>query len=593
MHISQGEESMKLGKQRRKDWIISRWLWSEFLRYRMKFSLVALVFMILEAMSVGAISYLMRPLFDDLLVTGEQDQVIMIALAMGFLFVVRGLAHFLHRIIMNWQGQLATMEAQKRIMRHLYTMDQGFYKVHGPGNLISRVSADTAAVGGVLSELMVKLGRNGTTVIVLLAVAFWTEWLWTVIALICIPLIVIPVRLLQNLIRRRSRQVLETNAALTKRLDESFHGIRTVQLTGTEDREFQRFERLKKLYLRKSVQAVVAKSTIPLLLDVSAGIGMAMVLFFGAMQIISGTHTVGQLMSFFTALGLLVDPMRRLTVFAALWQAKLAALERTYDLLHLTPAVRTTTLTPVPVSNVKNMEIEFQNVEFSYGTDSVLKGISLHIPAGRTTAIVGPSGAGKTTLFSLMTRFFDPSAGFIILGDQDIRAFDLHELRSLFAVVSQETALFDESIRDNILMGRTDVPDLELQGALEAANVAEFLPMLPHGLDTPAGPRGSALSGGQRQRVIIARAILRNTPILLLDEATSALDSESEALVQQSLERLSQTRTTVVIAHRLSTVRRADQILVLERGRIIEQGTHKTLLKRNGLYARMCAKQFS
>ena len=298
-------------------------------------------------------------------------------------------------------------------------------------------------------------------------------------------------------------------------------------------------------------------------------------------------------MSFFTALGLLVDPMRRLTVFAALWQAKLAALERTYDLLHTIPAVRTTTLAPVPLSNLNGLAITFQNVGFSYGKDSVLSDVSLRIPEGRTTAIVGPSGAGKTTLFSLMTRFFDPSSGSIMLGDQDIRALDLHELRSLFAVVSQETSLFDETIRDNILMGRTEITDADLQRALEAANVAEFLPMLSHGLETLVGPRGSGLSGGQRQRVIIARAILRDSPILLLDEATSALDSESEALVQQSLEQLSQSRTTVVIAHRLSTVRRADQILVMEHGRLIERGTHETLMKRNGLYARMCAKQFS
>lgn len=577
--------------RRVKDWHILKWTWREFLRPRMPLSLLALVFMVVEALTVGAVSAMMRPLFDDFLVDGQQSHIAWIALAMGGLFILKGAAHFAHRTLIGWQAKLARLAAQKAVMRHLFVMDQGFYQGYAPGELIARVKGDTGAVGGLLSVLLVKLGRDATTAVVLFGVVLWTDWLWTLIALIVIPAIMYPLRRLQKLIRKRSRQVLEVNAAITNRLDESFHGIRAIQLAGTEDYEFNRFEKLKHNHLRKSIKVMLAKASVPLLMDVSLGIGMALVLFFGGMQIINGTHTVGQLMTFFTALGLLADPLRRLAVFSAVWQSKLAALERTHDLLQLVPVVRTTAETPFPVSDLPNLGMEFRDVSFRYGDNPVLEDISFQIEPGSTTAIVGPSGAGKTTVFSLMTRFFDPVSGAIRIGGQDIRSLDLHELRKLFAIVSQETALFDETIRENVLMGRKGISDAELAHALEAANVTEFLPMMSKGLDTLVGPRGSALSGGQRQRVIIARAVLSDAPILLLDEATSALDSRSEQLVQDAIAKVSRDRTTVTIAHRLSTVRRADTILVMQNGRIIERGTHDALLAARGFYSDMHEKQ--
>ena len=557
----------------------------------MPFSLLALFFMVVEALSIGGVSAMMRPLFDDFLIDGQQDLIAWIALAMGGLFLLKGIAHFIHRTLIGWQAKLAKLAAQKRLMKHLFIMDQGFYQGYAPGELIARVKGDTSAVGGLLSVLLVKIGRDLTTAVILFGVVLWTDWLWTLIALIVIPAIILPLRRLQKLIRKRSRQVLEVNAAITNRLDESFHGIRSIQLAGTEKREFNRFDKLKMEHLRKAIKVMLAKASVPLLMDISVGIGMALVLFFGGLQIMNGTHTVGQLMTFFTALGLLADPMRRLAVFSATWQAKLAALERTYDMLHLVPRVRTTCATPLPISAIEDMTLGFSDVHFSYGDNPVINGVSFHVPKGSTTAIVGPSGAGKTTLFALMTRFFDPVSGAVTLGGHDIRSFDLYELRKLFAMVSQETALFDETIRDNVLMGRKGISDNALQEALDAANVNEFLPKMSNGLNTLVGPRGSALSGGQRQRVIIARAILSDAPFLLLDEATSALDSRSEELVQKAIEALSRDRTTLVIAHRLSTVQRADQILVMNGGMIIERGTHEALTVQQGLYADMSVKQ--
>ncbi len=575
-----------------KDWIIARWLWDEFLRQRIGYCLIAVAFMLVEASMVGAISYLMRPIFDDVLVAGDESRVVFIALAMAAVFVIRGIARFGHKVILFWQANLAVKAAQLKVLRHLYSLDQGFYKRNGPGLLISRTQNDTSAVGDVLSNMLLTVGRDGATVIVLIGVALWTDWLWTLLAMLFVPVVIVPIQMLQRLIRKRSREALQSRAELSKRLDESFHGIQTVQLSGTEAREVSRFATIKRLHIRKALQATVAKTSVPVLLDFGAAIGIGLVLFYGGMQIIAGTHTVGQFMSFFTALGLLIDPLRRLTALSAEWQGKLAALERTYDLVHLAPKVQNLPGPHLPTPARDRATVRFDHVSFSYEAEPVLRDLSFTAPAGKTTALVGPSGAGKTTVFAMLTRLIDPATGQVLINEQDIRKMDLRALRGLFSVVSQDTPLFDDTIRDNILMGAKGVSDTRLQAALAASHVDQFLPLLPQGLDTIAGPRGSALSGGQRQRVAIARALLRDAPILLLDEATSALDTKSEALVQDALDRLSKGRTTLVIAHRLSTIRQADQILVMDQGQIVEYGTHDSLLVEDGTYARLHAMQF-
>jgi ATP-binding cassette subfamily B protein/subfamily B ATP-binding cassette protein MsbA len=293
-------------------------------------------------------------------------------------------------------------------------------------------------------------------------------------------------------------------------------------------------------------------------------------------------------MSFFTAMALAFQPLRRLAGLSGTWQTAATSLERLYRLFD-TQSTITTPSRPAP--RPASTDIALEDVWLSYGGTPVLRGLSFTAEAGRTTALVGPSGAGKSTVFNLLTRMVDPDSGAVRIGGADVRTLDLATLRGMFSSVSQEATLFDETLRENILLGRQDVPATALEQALRAAHVNEFVTPLPAGLDTPAGPRGSALSGGQRQRVAIARAVLRDAPILLLDEATSALDTQSEAKVSQALDELSQGRTTLVIAHRLSTVRNADKIVVIVEGQVAEQGTHDELLAKGGAYAALCRMQ--
>jgi ATP-binding cassette, subfamily B, bacterial MsbA len=578
--------------QRRNDRIIARWIWDSFVRHRMSLIGLAIALMVVEALMLGAFSYLVQPMFDDVLVQGDKARVYVVAFAMAAVFIGRGLARLAHKAVMTYQAEGATAELQAMLLAHLTRLDIGFFKRNAPGILIERVRGDSEALRRVFQGLITGFGRDGAAVIVLLGVALWTDWQWTLVAILGIPVLVLPLLWLQRLIRRRSAESRIAAADGSNRLDEAFHGIATIQLTGTEAHEIARFRKIMQHLVQKAAHAVIGQSAVPTVMDFGAAIGFALVLIYGGFQIIEGTRTVGQFMSFFTALGLLFDPMRRFSALSAEWQNILASLERTHALLQVAPKVVTPPLPHLPVPARADASVELRNVTFAYDDEPVLRDLCFVAPAGKTTAIVGPSGAGKTTVFALLTRLADVTGGAVLIGGQDVRKMDLAALRRQFAVVSQDTALFDETIRDNVLMGVENVSDDALQDALRAAHVDDFLPMLSNGLDTLAGPRGSALSGGQRQRVAIARALLRDAPILLLDEATSALDAKSEALVQDALNRLAAGRTTLVIAHRLSTIRNADNIIVMERGHVVEQGTHDALIAQGGVYARLYAIQF-
>jgi len=569
-----------------------RWYWRDYVRHAVWLILIAMVFMAAEGGALGALSYLVRPMFDEIFIAGDRSAVFWIGFGVFSIFVLRALAGFFQRVLMATAGRSISAALQRNLLRHMLTLDSSFFQWNSPGTLIERVRGDADGAVGVVTSTFSALGRDVVALVSLLAVAISIDWLWTLIAIAGAPIIVFPVLVLQKLIKATSRRARNAAARISTRLDEIFHGINTIKLNATEVHESRRFSEDIDQFVKAQLRSVAAQAGIPALMDIVAAIGFLGVLIYGGIQIINGEKTVGEFMSFFTAIALVFDPMRRLGGLSGAWQSALVSLERIYAVLQQRPTIISPSVPEKLMLPPQNADVVFDNVMFSYGDKPVLGGLSLVAEAGKTTALVGASGAGKSTVFNVLTRLVDADDGRVSIGGTDIRALDLRHLRSLISVVTQDTQLFDETVRQNVLLGQT-AKDTALQHALKAAYVADFLPNLSEGLETPAGPRGSALSGGQRQRVAIARALLRDTPILLLDEATSALDAKSEAIVQGALEGLSKGRTTLVIAHRLATVRSADKIVVMDQGRVVDQGTHDELIARDGIYAGLYQLQFS
>ena len=562
-------------------------LWREHVLQYWPLLAIAAVLMTVEGAALGGFAYLIQPLFDDLFAAGSMSGVAWVAFAISGLFLLRAVAGFTQRLMITWIGLNVTTALQSRLVNHLLALDLRFFSVNAPGALIERVRGDTAALQSLAASVVMSIGRDTITVISLLVVMLISDPIWTLTALIGLPVMVVPLLLLQSFIRSTSRQSREAAARLSTQLDEMFHGVQSIKLNRLEAHEDRRFGDEVRRFLRHAFRAQVGVASNPALIDVVAAIGFVAVLYYGGAQIIAGDKTVGEFMSFFTALGLIFEPLRRLSNIVGQVQAAVASLDRLYAVLETKPTI----LPPASPQPLVPGAIRFEDVHFGYDEADVLKGIGFTAQQGQTTGIVGPSGAGKTTIYALLTRLVDPRSGRISIGGTGIETVDIDTLRDTVAVVGQETALFDESIAQNIRLGRLDATEDAVMQAAKDAGVWEFAQHLPDGLDTLVGPRGSSLSGGQRQRVAIARAMLKAAPILLLDEPTSALDARSEKLVQAALERLSRGRTTLVIAHRLSTLRDADKIIVLDRGRVVEEGTHDGLMQAEGAYAKLHALQ--
>ncbi|MEL6620664.1 MAG: ABC transporter ATP-binding protein [Pseudomonadota bacterium] len=570
--------------------LLLRWLWRRYLRQHTGFMLLAMLFMALEGGMMGAVAWLMQPMFDDVFVAGNSTMLLWVGLMVIVIFLVRAISSVAQKVILTRVALKTAAALRYDLLDRMMLQDGAFHQQYPPGFLIQRVQSDVGAVGEVWRAIITGAGRDLIGLFILLGVAISVDPVWALLACIGIPVLVLPATAAQRYVRRYARSARDLGAYLATRLDEVFHGIVQIKLNALEDYQSDQYRTLTKRFNRTELRASFGGAAIPAMVDLISGVGFMAVILYGGSEIIAGEKTIGQFMSFFTAMGLAFDPMRRLGAISGLWQVAAAAIERVKELLDA-PLALQSPATPAKAPT-GTPDIALDGVTLNYGDTEVLRDLSLTAAPGQTTALVGASGAGKSTIFNLLTRLVDPQSGSVRIGGVPTTEMSLEDLRSLYSVVTQEALLFDETLRENILLGRTDVSDDELKAVLDAAHVSDFLDKLPDGLDTAVGPRGSALSGGQRQRVVIARALLRNTPILLLDEATSALDAQSEQVVQTALDRLSAGRTTLVIAHRLSTIRGADKIVVMDRGKVMDTGTHEELLERGGIYADLYRLQF-
>jgi len=539
----------------------------------------------------GAFAYLVEPLLKKIF--AENKLIILSLLPFGIilLFIFRGCCRFLNDYFVKTAGQLAIQKIRNTIYERCMGLSIGFYSRHSTGVLMSRVLNDVNMMQEGVANTITGVFRDGFSTLFLLFVIFYRNWHLAIISFLVIPATVYPAQLIGKRIKRYSKMGQEKMGDLSSVLQETFSGIKVIKAFGLEEREMGKFRDQNLKFYSFVRQTIKYDSSSAPIMETISSFGVAGVVWIGGYSVISGKMSSTEFFSFITAMALVYAPVKRLTNSYNVLQRSMAAAERVFEVIDQQPDI-VDPQAPVPVGRVRG-EVAFNSVGFSYGDEPVLRDITLAAAKGEIIALVGPSGSGKTTLVSLITRFYDVTAGEILIDGIDLRNMRLKDLLRQVALVDQETILFNDTIANNIRYGKTEATDAEVLAAATAACAHDFIMEMPEGYATNIGDRGVRLSGGQRQRLCIARAILKDAPILILDEATSALDTESEQMVQSALNNLMTNRTTFVIAHRLSTILHADRIVVLESGRIVESGTHQELIVRDGLYRKLHSMQFT
>jgi len=551
---------------------------------------LAILAMIVAAAATAANAWLMEPVLDDIFVRQDRDMLLLVPLAIVAAAFAKGGGTYAQAVLMNHVGQRIIADIQVRLFAHLMRSDLQFFHDNPTGHLISHVTNDVNLVRGAVGQALTGIVKDALTVVFLVALMFHQDWRLALVAFVAFPVAIWPIVRIGRRMRKVSANTQVQMGRLAMVLDEAFQGARHVKAYGMEAYETGRAATAIEGLFRLTLKAARTRAAAHPIMETLGSVAVALVILYGGTQVIAGNTTPGTFFSFVTALLLAYQPVKSVASLNATLQEGIAAAARVFALIDREPTIKDRPgARPLPA--VRG-EITLENVHFTYAPGKpALKGLSLVAPAGKTVALVGPSGAGKSTVLNLIPRFYDIDSGRVAIDGIDVRDVTLASLRAAIGIVSQEVSLFHDTVRANIAYGRPGATEEEIRHAASLAGAAEFIEALPQGYDTVVGEQGMRLSGGQRQRIAIARAILKNAPILLLDEATSALDTESERHVQAALSRLMQGRTTLVVAHRLSTIVDADIIYVIEDGRVVEQGRHADLIARGGTYARLYAAQ--
>ena len=552
---------------------------------------IALLCTMLAAAGNLYLPWIFRDMIDKVLNAKDYYMLNVISASIVVIFLLRGIFLYGQNYLMSYVGQHVIIDIRSEVFRKLQRLSMSFYDKNKTGTIMSYVTNDVNALQGAMVDNTIELVTEGIILIGSVCAMIYLDWKLTLFTILTFPVVLYFMNYFGKKIRRSGGQIQEATADITSVLQESVSSARVVKSFVREQYEIERFERENEANLKANLKNAKYMATLTPTIEFVAALGVTLILWYGGNNVIAGETTAGSLVAFLAYAVNISNPIKRITRVSGNIQKALAAAQRVFDVLDLREEVRD--LPDAKALPAVTGNVSFEHVTFSYNTgDEILHDLSFTAKPGQAIGLVGPSGAGKSTVASLLPRFYDCDAGTIRIDGTDIRHVTLDSLRNQVGIVPQETILFNGSVYDNILYGRLDATKEEIEAAAKAANAHDFIMELPEGYNTMLGDRGVNISGGQRQRIAIARAILKDPRILILDEATSALDTESERVVQEALNRLMVGRTSIIIAHRLSTIKNADRILVLDKGKLVEDGTHEELMEKNGLYAHLYQIQY-